>query len=198
MSDSLPNPPSRKTLYIGGGVAVAALAAVIVLFVLPAEFGIDPLGTGKATGLIGLSGGGEMTELQRGALRTGVLTPSAAPIQTDRWTIELQPFEAVEFKYTLAEKAPLLFSWRATGPLHYDMHAHPFDGGEALTESYGVGDAKEMRGQYTAPFSGIHGWYWQNRSLNAVTLTLNAAGAFSASTVFDGAGEHKRAIAAED
>ena len=40
-------------------------------------------------------------------------------------------------------------------------------------------DRPTGHGSYTAPFPGIHGWYWQNRTENAVTLTFSAAGFFS-------------------
>ncbi len=74
------------------------------------------------------------------------------------------------------------------------MHAHPFQGGTALTESYGVGTAPQMQGRYVAAFTGIHGWYWQNRSMAPVKLTLDASGAITESTVFDSTGEHKRPL----
>ncbi len=180
-------PASLRKIVIGTGVAVLVSAVVLAVFVLPAEFGIDPTGTGESTGLNNLAAAGEMTELERGALREGrVLTLSDAATLPDRWEHELAPFEMVEFKYTMAEGAPLLFKWSASGPLQYDMHAHPFDGGEELTESYAVGEARAMQGSYVAPFSGIHGWFWQNRSMDNVTLVLETMGGFTASTIYEG------------
>jgi len=88
----------------------------------------------------------------------------------------------------------VVFDWRATKPVRYDMHAHPFEGGEALTESYSVSDAARMRGRYTAAFSGIHGWYWQNRNLETITLTLDASGAIKASTIFGQSGPMPRLL----
>ncbi|MBN8907856.1 MAG: hypothetical protein J0H99_14745 [Rhodospirillales bacterium] len=76
------------------------------------------------------------------------------------------------------------------------MKAERFDGGTAMTESYSVADASEMQGSYVAPFSGIHGWYWQNQSMDTVTLVLEATGGFTESTLFDETGEHKRPIPA--
>jgi hypothetical protein len=194
VSEAHSHPPSRKRLLIGGIAAAIVAAAILLLFVLPAEFGIDPTGAGKATGLTGLSQGGKMTELERGALRKGVLIPSSMPMRTDQWEVELGPYESIEFKYTLAQGAPMLFAWRATDKLNYDMHAHPFEGGEALTESYGKAAAKAMQGLYVAPFSGIHGWYWHNRTFDTVKLTLDASGAFTTSTVFANNGRYERPV----
>jgi hypothetical protein len=192
---------SGKKLLIGGGVVVA-LGAIAVLFVIPAETGWDPTGVGKATGLVEIAdAGGE--ELERGMARMEqqeVLTLSdtaLAPAEgiTDVWEYQLAPFESVEFKYTIPEGAPITFTWEASGPLHYDLHAHPFEGGEEMTEGYGKGDAQVMHGRYTPAFTGIHGWYWQNRSMDTVSIRLDASGGMTTSTIFSGNGQSERPLA---
>jgi hypothetical protein len=188
---------SRTKIIIGVIVALVIAAIALVFFILPAERGIDLTGSGEKSGLTNLAEAGEMTELERGALREGVLTTSAQAMHTDRWERELGPYEAVEFKYTMEEGQPMIFSWRTTAPVNYDMHSHPFEGGEEMTESYGAGDAQAMRGLYVAPFTGIHGWYWQNRTLDNVTLTLEATGGFTNSTIFDGPSPTERPISGE-
>jgi hypothetical protein len=185
----LPSAPSRKKLLIGSAAALAVAGTALVGFVLPAEFGIDPLGIGKALGLTKLSEPGLSEEQERGNKRVGALTLSEQPPQpeawTDRWQITLRPYEAIELKYTLAEKAPLDFSWTATAPLYYDMHSHPFDGGDTLTETYSLETRAQMHGRYVAQFTGLHGWYWQNRTMGDVTLTVQAAGPITGSTLFE-------------
>lgn len=188
--------PRKLLPQVAAGVAGAAVIAV--LFVLPAETGIDLTGLGKAAGLTALSQPAGNAEVQRGAARQGqVLSLSNVPLKTDRWTMELAPFKSVEFKYTLGQGSAMLFDWHSTGELYYYMHAHPFKGGTKLTEAYSEGDGTQQRGSYVAPFSGIHGWYWQNRSPDTVILTLDATGAFTTSTTFDETGEHDRPIAAQ-
>lgn len=190
---------SGRGLLLGGGAAVIAAAAIAVLFVLPAEFDIDLTGFGEVTGLTKIADPGISAEQKRGALRTGVLTLSETPLaaepgQTDHWEYELPAYGSIEFKYELAEGRPMVFRWQASGPLHYDMHAHPFVGGTALTESYGVDEASTMQGRYVAAFTGIHGWYWQNRSFEPVKLTLDASGAITGSRIFESTGEQKRPL----
>lgn len=192
---------TRQTRLIAAitGFLVVAGAAVL-LFVLPSEYGIDPTGFGKATGLTRIAAPAVTSaELERGAKRSGVLTPTdtaPAPIagRSDHWEWQLGPFESIEFKYTLPEGARMAFAWSATAPVRYDMHAHPFEGGTALTESYGVADAAKLQGTYVAPFTGIHGWYWQNRTFEPVRVTLDASGGMTESTIFDSTGEHPRAL----
>lgn len=201
MTNKIPTsaPLSRKRMFIGGTCVIIAAAIIMLVFVLPAEYGIDPTGIGRKAGLVRIADPGTTTELERGARRKGVLTLSdSAPAEEDGnrddWNFELGPYESVEFKYTIREGQRIAFTWKSTEPVYYDMHAHPFEGGVDLTESYGVGNAALMHGRYIAPFTGIHGWYWQNRSLDPVTLTLKATGGFSASTIFDATGEHDRPI----
>ena len=196
-----PAPPSRQRLLIGGAIAIIAAAGIAIAFILPAEFGIDPTGIGRMTGLISISSPATSPELQRGARRKGVLTlldqaPAAEAGKKDRWEFEFDAYDSIEFKYTIPQGERMAFTWRSSQPLHYDLHAHPFEGGVDVTESYGVGDAAMMHGRYVAPFTGIHGWYWQNRSLKPVKLILEATGGFSTSTIFNSAGEHPRPIVA--
>ena len=42
----------------------------------------------------------------------------------------------------------------------------------------------EKHGFYTAPYDGIHGWYWENLNDTDVTITLDAAGFFSEARLF--------------
>ncbi len=209
---------SRKWLLLGGAVVVAAVG--ILGFVLPAEYGKDPLGIGAATGVLKLSEPVESQEAIRGRARGQVMwpiaegtapeglvaeldrvvaaegkpVPAADTVKTDRYTIELAPFEGIEMKYDLAEGAPLIFHWKATAQVHYDQHSHPHEGGEDLTESFAIGDATEQSSVYFSPFAGIHGWYWQNRTLDPVTVTIDAAGPILAAFTFDKAGKHPREL----
>jgi len=213
-----PGPPSRKKLLIGSAAAIGVAAVALVVFVLPAEYGIDPTGAGTALGVTKLAGEEENIYLKRGKARTNVLFPleataqpdeaalrtlltdkdvafpAEAKIQSDRFEFELMPYEGIELKYELAQGAPMIFAWRATGPVNFDMHAHPYQGGVDLTESYVITDASSQTAAYVAQFTGIHGWYWQNRSMESVKLTLDATGAFTASKIFDPAGEHDRPL----
>ena len=212
-----PTAPSRKKLLIGSAAALAVAAVGLVVFVLPAEYGIDPTGAGAALGLTKLAEP-ENIYLKRGQARTnvlfpieadpargrysaremiaskGVALPAGAELQSDRFQIELLPYEGIELKYVLDKGAPMLFSWYATAPVNVDMHSHPFEGGDALTESFVIDDLQAQTAVYVAPFTGIHGWYWQNRTLEPVRLTLDATGAFTGSKIFDPAGEHDRPL----
>ena len=46
--------------------------------------------------------------------------------------------------------------------------------------------SSQASGTLTAPFTGIHGWYWENSQDREVTVKLTAAGFFSLSHEFRG------------
>src|SRR6185503_17207894 len=48
--------PSARTLMKASAVALAVASVLLMAIVFPAEYGIDPLGTGEAFGLSALSG----------------------------------------------------------------------------------------------------------------------------------------------
>lgn len=190
---------SKRNVLIGIVSAFLVIAAIIVIFVLPAEFGIDPTGLGKATGVIAISQEPLNPYLEKGLKRKGVFTVSEEPLASepgasDRWEFELGPFESIEFKYVIDEGAAINFFWSATGPLDYDMHAHPFEGGTELTESYSIAKADHLGGRYIAPFTGVHGWYWQNRNIKKVRISVEASGRLNGSKIFDKAGVHDRPL----
>jgi hypothetical protein len=165
--------PSGRGLLKATSLSVVVAAVLLVTVVLPAEYGLDPLGTGSALGLTGLS-------------RTGPaeLTEQSTPFRQDRIAFELTPFESVEYKYRLEAGAAVSFSWRANGEVVFDFHAEP-DGAEAgYAESFEQGRASAGDGTYVAPFSGIHGWFWENRGASTVTVTLDASGFFGVATEF--------------
>lgn len=214
--------PSGRQVAIGSAVALAVAAVAMVFFILPAELGIDLTGFGEKTGLTGLaqSGAGTNIYLERGLKRTNVLfpldaaakpdegtlratlatkgiaIPAGAKLVSDHWEYELLPYDSIEMKYKLAQGRPMIFSWHAPVPLHYDMHSVPDVGGNPATESFAISDAPVQTAVYVAPFTGIHGWFWQNQTLNPVTVTIDATGAFDGAVIFDQAGEHPRSLSA--
>ncbi len=190
-----------KPTYVAAGVAAVG-AALAVLVILPAETGYDPTGVGEALGLTEIAEPVN-EELVRGQERMAsqdvlLLSDTAPELEegvSDLWEYELAPFESIEFKYTIPEGARVAFIWEGSDVLSYDMHAHPFAGGEEVTESYGVDAAQKIQGVYIAPFTGIHGWFWENRTLDNVTIRLETSGGFTHSTIFGQTGPVERPIA---
>jgi hypothetical protein len=158
--------PSPKKILIATAVALLTAAALLFGAVLPAEYGIDPLGTGKLLGLLAL----------------GQTQPIA--IETDEYRVDhaelsLYPAEWVEYFYRIDEGSNMMFTWAATGPVNINFHASPDGAPAGYAESFGPQNGEEGHGTYTAPFTGIHGWYWENIGTEKITITLTTAGFYT-------------------
>lgn len=175
-------PPSKASLIRATLVALLVAAVVLITVVLPAEYGIDPLGTGEALGLMVLSGAAAPTgDIP---VRPDGIIARPASYRVDRRTFALAPGEYVEYKYRMEQGGTMVYSWTADRPIRSEMHSEPWwRGGSA--EFFEVEAATDQRhGSYTAPFPGVHGWYWLNENDVPVTLTIDAAGFFDSSTEY--------------
>lgn len=177
-------PPSSKNILVASAVSLVIALIVLFSFILPAEFGSDPLGTGELFGLNAL------------ALDENPFEEQLAPHKTDYVEFVLGPFESVEYKYLLDMDASMIFSWIADGELYYDMHAEPAGLGEEYAESFEQGSGESRMGSFHAPFTGIHGWFWENRGSSTITVKLYASGFFINSTVFRDGGSYERELEA--
>jgi hypothetical protein len=167
--------PSARAILIGTGVALLLAAAVLLAVVLPAEYGLDYLGAGRALGLVAM-----------GEQRPGVLTSRPALYHVDERRFTLGAYQAVEYKYRLEPGDTMVFSWQASSPVIVDMHSQPDGAPEGYAESFSRGTMAAANGTYTAPFGGIHGWYWENPGRDEVTITIRSAGFYSHALEFSG------------
>jgi hypothetical protein len=158
--------PSAKSLVLA--TMGALLVAVLIVFgaVLPAEYGVDPLGTGRALGLLALS-------------QVQPITRADGEYRTDVVDLELAPTEWVESSYRFEEGAGMVYSWQATGDVSYNFHSAPDGAPVGYAETYDAQVSDRADGAYTAPFTGTHGWYWENVGTDYVTIRLTTAGFYT-------------------
>ena len=159
--------------------AIALVTAVLILiaFVLPAEYGIDPFGTGHALGLTQLAAASDSAGVGAAGLAKQTET-----LKSDAVEFTLKPAQTIEYKYRLDKGASMLFAWRATAPVVYDFHTEPEGTASSASQSFEKGESADVRGTYVAPYNGIHGWYWENKTSAPVTITLTSAGFYYAAT----------------
>ena len=136
---------------------------------LPAEYGVDPLGIGRRLGLTAMSDVKKSLRSVPGDARrrARLARPTVAPqergYQQETVEFKLAPRDSIEYKYRLDKGEALLYSWKATGPVNYELHAEPDGAPRGYAESFEKKNARQAAsGTLTAPFSGIHGWYWEN------------------------------------
>jgi hypothetical protein len=175
---------STRNLFKAMAAAFVVAAIVLVAFVMPAEYGIDPLGIGRALGLTAISAPAlaPIPPPQGETLAPVALGPVAlypGQYKFDVREIVLGPYEYVEFKYHLAKGATMLFSWRADGDVMHDFHGDPEGAPADAAQSFDAAPRRQADGSFTAPFTGIHGWYWENPGGDAVTVRLHTAGFYA-------------------
>jgi hypothetical protein len=181
---------ARERIAALGGTALLVAGLLLVVAVLPAEFDVDPLGVGRLLGLTAIGDvqkGIQAFEASRGASASGtaVVAAQERPFHDETVEFKIAPRQFMEYKYRLDKGEALLYSWKATTDVNYEFHAEPDGAPQGYAESYekknGVPSAS---GTLTAPFSGIHGWYWENPTDAEITVTLTAAGFYNMSHEF--------------
>ena len=165
----------KARIVLAALVALAVASLVLLLFILPAEYNRDPTGIGEALGIKGLSQTGPAVS---------TLNSQHSTLYQEEVSFELLPFEFVEYKYRLSEGAVLAYVWDVEDEVSFDFHGEPQEGPQGYAETFSIGKGVGDKGAFTAPFSGIHGWYWANRGANPVTVTLRVAGFYTATYAF--------------
>lgn len=194
--------PSQGNLLKGALLALVAAAIVTVLFVLPAEYGVDPTGIGAKLGLLDLaetaessaSGGGntivegtwpgipeEFDFYEPDILGDPYSRTQATKFRSDTLTIELDVGEQTEYKAIMKQGDALIYHWKLEkGIVYADFHADPGENAEGYPDQYYVRYAEsetgENSGSLVAPFDGNHGWYWLNIEEEPITITLEVHG----------------------
>ena len=182
----------RQRIAVALGAAILAAGLILVVFILPAEFAVDPLGTGARLGLLPLGEVGQQVDKLNanaaaagGAGQAAILVPQEKGFQQESVEFKLAPHEGMEYKYRLDKGEALLYSWSATAPVNYELHAEPDGAPAGYAQSYEKKNASSgASGTLTAPFPGIHGWFWENTTNNEVTVALKSAGYYNLSHEF--------------
>ena len=194
--------PSSAALLRSTVIAALVAALLLVVAVLPAEYGIDPTGVGRVLGLTQM-GEIKMSLAREAGARPSVPAASAAPAtlapaatvpppaatkppaaakaeapRQDVLTVKLKPGQAAEVKLAMRKGASANYEWTvAGGAVNYDTHGDPVNAPKNFYHSYGKGLNKAQdSGTLLAAFDGTHGWMWRNRGGGEVTVTLKTSG----------------------
>lgn len=177
-------PHAREHIAVATGVALLAAGLSLVIGVLPAEFGVDPTGLGARLGLVALADVkqqvGAFQASQAGATAAKPVTGAERPFKQETVSFTLEPRGFIEYKYRLERGQSLLYAWSASGPVSSEFHAEPDGAPKGYAETYEKRPPSDRAaGTLVAPFTGIHGWYWENTEAVPVTVTLTSAGFYT-------------------
>lgn len=177
--------PSRKRVLALTLAALAGASLVTLLVVLPAEYGVDPTGFGRLTGLTRMGASREVAVAPpKGA---GAVTIGAAgPWRSDTLTIRLetggQEGSDTERKVWMVPGQAFVYAWSSDGEVYSDFHGETLPSPRIKVMTYCTADplkgepAMGMSGSFTAPMEGFHGWYFRNLEGRPVTVTVRLAG----------------------
>ena len=178
--------PAGQMLAITLGALVVA-SVIVFGAILPAEFNLDPFGVGKVTGLSRLWAPREV------AFDTSTSTVPLAreyPSGFRSDTIEIplrregDPTrgDELEYKVRMNKDATLIYEWSVAEipnpeEFYYDFHGHTLTNVKEMTvATYKQATATRANGALTAPFDGVHGWFFQNQSVNPVVVHVKISG----------------------
>lgn len=115
----------------------------------------------------------------------GVYVPQPSGYKVDSRELKLGIGEGMEIKYHMAKGAGMVYSWTVSPAekVFYEFHGEPdvkpAGAGEDYYVSYDLDDKvgkTEYHGSFTAPDTGIQGWFWENQTGAPVTIKLVTAG----------------------
>lgn len=182
--------PSRRTIVLV--TLGAAVLALLILFaaVLPAEYNRDPTGLGRLTG-IGRLWAPEQRTVDTASSNAPASRSYPVPFRSDVIEFPLATGDdragrnELEYKVRLAKGGSYVFSWSVQSladpqEFYTEFHGHTVTDGKSMTVAdYRKATGGADNGVLTAPFAGIHGWYFQNQSVGAVKVTLRLAGFYT-------------------
>jgi len=201
------NQPNLNKGQLLKSLVIALIIGAIVLLtaVLPAEYGLDPLGAGKFFGFAKLYQGNKQTEnnetysrlnfkkIKMEKIGSPVSTPK--PSEADNPPPETQyreredtikvvvPAETgIEYKFKSLKYGSTKYEWATDkGIVYIDFHGEVKQENppkNVFYESYTLAYSNNMAGTLTAPFEGKHGWYFRNETSEDIIITIRLNGQY--------------------
>ncbi len=201
------NQPNLNKGQLLKSLIIALLIGTVVLLtaVLPAEYGLDPLGTGELFGFSKLYQGndkGETTDtnsslnfkkikMAKLGSPQSVLKPSEAnnpPPEVqyrqreDTIEVVVPAEKGIEYKFKSLKYGSTKYEWATNkGIVYIDFHGEIKQENppkNVFYESYTLAYSNNMAGTLTAPFEGKHGWYFRNETDEDIIVTIRLNGQY--------------------
>ena len=201
------NQPNLNKGQLLKSLGIALLIGIVVLLtaVLPAEYGLDPLGTGKLFGFSKLYQGNEKAEIidtnsslnfkkikmEKLGSPPSVLEPNEADNpppevqyrqRADTIEVVVPAEKGIEYKFKSLKYGSTKYEWATDkGIVYIDFHGEVKQENppaNVFYESYTLAYSNNMAGTLTAPFEGKHGWYFRNETNEDIVVTIRLNGQY--------------------
>lgn len=167
---------SIKSLLFSCLISIVLAAIILLIAVLPAEYNIDPTGLGEKLGLTVLA------QTNDTAPHIDINTcpdpeDSTKSLWKDSIKITIPPHKGLEYKFHIAKGEAFEFVWKTNGTkLYFDFHGEPQGDTTGYFKSFKESTNNQSSGTLSVPFTGSHGWYWENKSTQPVIINLKTRG----------------------
>ena len=159
----------RGSLITATFTSIVIALIALVLFILPAEYNIDPTGIGQKLGL---------TVFNQEAT-TETLSSMQSKSAQESVVLTVPAGRGIEYKLAMNQYDKVTYEWVTDDDsLYVDLHGEPKGDNTGYFESYTIATVPEMKGSFTAPFEGSHGWYWKNTSDQDIQVQLIFEGTY--------------------
>jgi len=190
-------------------IALIVGALLLVVGVLPAEYGIDPTGAGKVLGFsklyvpevnetnglntIASTSSLPLIKLEKAGSGPNVTRPVEADYpapekqlssREDETEVVVPAGEGIEFKINMLKYGKMKYEWTTTNGeiLYFDFHGEvkqEQEVTEVYFESYTIANSNNMVGTFLAPYEGRHGWFFRNTGNEDVVVNLRLKGQYA-------------------
>lgn len=197
--------PAADNLLRSTLIALCVAVAILVLAVLPAEYGVDPTGIGRKLGLtqmgeikvalakeVAADAAADAADAADAAEADAAETDAAAAerdagasVTPDSgWRhvtiIPLAPGEGKEVKLVMRKGGETQFAWEAVGGVvNHDTHGDSTGAPNSYVNYRKGTGVRADSGALVAAMDGSHGWFWRNRSDRPIAVTLRTRGAYA-------------------
>ncbi len=188
-------------------IALAVGILLLVIAVLPAEYGIDLTGAGNALGFSKLyvptdtvkaetvasapTAKYRILKLENAGSEPDVKKPKEADnpppakqydVREDTIVVTLPPSKGLEYKVYLLKYGTMKYEWITNeGEVFFDFHGEvtePNPPKDVFYQSHTVSYSNNMIGTFVSPFEGRHGWYFKNISQQEMTVKIRLKGEY--------------------
>ena len=171
--------PSKQKLIKSTILAIFIAFILLITIILPAEYGVDPIGFGKLVGLTKM--GNIKVSISKDAYAEDKNPDkiNGKLVKLDEVNLKLKPNEGREIKLNMLAGDIVYYQWNTdSGHLNYDIHG---DSKKLKIKyfNYEKGSLEVSSGRIRAVFDGKHGFFWRNRTSRVVSIKLNVKGLYS-------------------
>lgn len=186
-------------------IALTIAGILLVTAVLPAEYGIDPTGAGKAFGfsrlyipedstisqtnilqtfpLIKMEKAGSSPEVKRPPEADNPPPANQLAEREDSVQVTVPAGKGLEYKIYMLKHGKMKYEWTVNkGAVYFDFHGEVKQSTpvkDVYFESYTIAYSHNMVGTFLAPFEGKHGWFFRNNGDTDVIVTLRLKGQYA-------------------